>query len=350
MRKAASTLTLIFFILVSVVAATQFHIVAIAQTFEFITIKSDGSITPQTAHITHVGDIYKLTGDIWGSITVEKFNIIIDGAGHTLQGNGTGRGIQIFNPYNATIKSSYDVTVKKFNIKGFEEGIDVFGYWGNIISGVVITENIVANNNVGIRFSSYARYSNNVIVSNIIVANNEGIAMQMGHVGDESGNTVTSNQIADNQVGMWFLWLGDYYSWKPNPFEMNNRIYNNNFVNNSQNVVNAHVIYDPDCANIWDNDTIGNHWSDYNGTDNNGDGAGDTPYVIDTNNQDYYPLMSPVNVPKPLSSSPPQETESTAKPFPTTLVAVASAIAVVVIGSGLLVYFRKRHPKSGEAT
>ena len=40
----------------------------------------------------------------------------------------------------------------------------------------------------------------------------------------------------------------------------------------------------------------GNYWNDYNGTDNNGDGIGETPYIINEDNQDNYPLMNPVDI------------------------------------------------------
>jgi len=72
----------------------------------------------------------------------------------------------------------------------------------------------------------------------------------------------------------------------------NNTFYCNNIVNNIQNVFTGN----PRHLNFWDNGKEGNYWSDHKGTDDNGDGIGDTPYVIDENNQDNYPLMSPADV------------------------------------------------------
>jgi hypothetical protein len=352
-----------------VVAGTQVVNFASAQSFENIIIKADGSIDPSTAPITQTGNVYTMTGKILGSITVEKFNIVIDGAGYSIQGNGTGRGIQIFNPYNATIKNSYDVTVKNVSIKFFEEGIDVFGYWGNIIMGVVIAGNNVTNNDVGIRFSSYYTYSNNIIIGNDITANNVGVEIAMAQEGGKtSGNKITGNQIANNNIGMRFYWMSSYAYDGTNPLNMNNTIFYNNFVSNSQNVVNTAGWFAPACANIWDNGATGNYWSDYNGIDANHDGIGDTNYTIDSNNIDHYPLMAPVDISKitidsltptptpiptptptltptqsPSPSLSPQETEPQpeSKPFPTTLV-VASLASVAIIGAGALVFFKKR--------
>jgi nitrous oxidase accessory protein NosD len=41
---------------------------------------------------------------------------------------------------------------------------------------------------------------------------------------------------------------------------------------------------------------LGNYWSDYTGHDENDDGVGDVPYVIDKENKDEFPSMDPFTI------------------------------------------------------
>lgn len=50
--------------------------------------------------------------------------------------------------------------------------------------------------------------------------------------------------------------------------------------------------------NAWDDGSEGNYWSDYKGLDENGDGIGGNPYIIDENNRDNYPLLTPRSIPR----------------------------------------------------
>jgi parallel beta-helix repeat protein len=100
---------------------------------------------------------------------------------------------------------------------------------------------------------------------------------------DSSNNTITGNKIAASSRGIE-LWRSS-----------NNRLFHNKVTNNTLQVHDL-AWEDPEIApsiNVWDNGypSGGNYWSDYPGQDSNGDGMGDTPYTIDANNIDMYPLM-----------------------------------------------------------
>ena len=79
-----------------------------------------------------------------------------------------------------------------------------------------------------------------------------------------------------------------------------NRIFLNNFIDNTYNAYS-------DSSNTWSSTSpvtytynentytnyIGNYWSDYEGSDANGDGIGETPYSIMEDDYDNYPLIEP---------------------------------------------------------
>lgn len=143
-------------------------------------------------------------------------------------------------------------------------GIDLGYSSNNSISGNTITGSC---SGIALIYSSGNSLSGNMITNN----SNYGIGLQ-----DSRNNSIEGNKIENN--GVFGIWL----------FRApNNTVCHNNFINNTIQV-NDHT---PEYANFWDNGCEGNCWSDYNGTDSNSDGIGDTPYVIDANNIDNYPLI-----------------------------------------------------------
>jgi parallel beta-helix repeat protein len=163
-----------------------------------------------------------------------------------------------------------------------------YGIWLYSSSDNSIRQNQITNNRaVGI----YLRISsNNSISRNTITNNDAGIFLWDG----SNYNNINGNSIIDNNCGISF-WSGD---------ASNNGFYHNDFINNTLQV----FFWVSSYANIWDNGypSGGNYWSDYTGVDEKSgpnqdlpgsDGIGDTPYVIDANNQDHYPFMNPWTLP-----------------------------------------------------
>ncbi len=151
-------------------------------------------------------------------------------------------------------------------------GIALGGY-SNIVMG-----NILQNNFRGLGLGS----SYSVVFGNTITSNTESGIFLSG-----SKNIIASNDFAGNKYGVYITTQG------ASPH--NNSIYHNNF----DNIINA---YDNSSYLVesWDNGypSGGNYWSDYktnypDAIERGSSGITNTPYSININNTDNYPLISP---------------------------------------------------------
>jgi len=256
-------------------------------------IRADGSIDPPDAPIVTSDNItYTLIDDISTDsfgIFVEKDNIIIDGAGHTI------RGRKEFPDTGIYLTERSNVTIKNMVIRNFYCGIYLDNSSNNVISGNNITENC---HGIRLEYSS-----NNSIYGNEITAN---VGIGIG-IDDSSNITISGNNIRSNDWGISLYsslnntiaannitnnWTGGGIRLEKSS---NNVIYHNNFINSTPSI-------DEYSVNVWDSGypSGGNYWSNYLHADlysgpyqnkTGSDGIGDTPYVINENNVDNYPLM-----------------------------------------------------------
>jgi len=161
---------------------------------------------------------YKLAEDIINCtikqcITITVNDVILDGAGHTIDGGYANASIERFGIYvkNSSTGLS-NVTIKNLNVTGWNAGIFFYGVKNSSIENnqvnnnkngiyldcsnhITLTNNTVYNNSDGI----YYRYSSRTtIISNTICNNSvHGIILAASH-----NNTLTNNIINNNSVGI----------------------------------------------------------------------------------------------------------------------------------------------------
>jgi parallel beta-helix repeat protein len=237
-----------------------------------------------------------------------------------------------------TIRSN-NVTISGFYIAGGPSGIDMDREVGISLEGVqncLISNNTLILNDIGIGLNNshfnlldnniigfgtsgiYLTQSNeNELSNNVATINSHGI-----HIDNSTNNTLMGNTVESNEVG--FLLSASRMNTLENNFVLrndngvgldnmagsntltNNSLYMNGigmyFNGSSGNTIYLNDFFnffnaEDEGTNTWNSSTAGNMWNDYNGTDADGNGIGDTPYVVNqtTGSIDYMPLVENVS-------------------------------------------------------
>ncbi len=260
--------------------------------------------------------------------------------------------------------------VNDCNISGNQLINNQYGITADIGSSNIFSRNIIDSTELG--YGIYlTRCSNSIIQGNYIHSSAEGIAVIDDLLSPEQVITSRNNKIIGNilvnctERAVWFKFTKENLMVGNNItdcavglailFADNNTVYQNNFFNNAQQVAGGlEPIWSGGSGTRysickWDNGEEGNYWSDYNGTDADKDGVGDTPYVINEANSDVFPLMNPAATqevnnaftsPMPSASPTPTASPPAIEPLPVgQIIAVSASVTVALFGFWLI--FRK---------
>lgn len=205
-------------------------------------------------------------------IVIDKtINLIGENRDTTVIDGESGRTVITINNDN--------ILIDNFTIKNGGTGVDITGSY-NTISNCKLQYSY----GYAIVFAHTFEYNTgNVITRNNISYNYGGISTIMCETNIFSYNEFCQNE--NYAIGLMACMGGGF----------GNLVYHNNFIRNNEG--GGSQGYESPGGNYWYAEWLeeGNYWSDYNGTDADGDGIGDTPYYIEPLDEDcthdQFPLM-----------------------------------------------------------
>lgn len=275
------------------------NIVANSVVLTGFTIKNSGLYYPNSSICLNGANFINITDNIieqsnYGILLLSSNNITINA---NQIADNLGHGIVLNNSYNTTIKENNLTGNNAEAINLFQAGTNYISKNSFLNNAAAIwmdqsSNNVFSNNNIQNCTASYmyvvgwANSEGNWFVDNDI--NNFDRTCQGLVLYNCNESLIRGNNIDNCAYGLYLS------------SSNRNRIYHNNVVNDTLQA----YIFETSINNGWDDGYPygGNYWSDYNGTDvysgsyqnlTGSDGIGDTPYVIDANNTDHYPLMNP---------------------------------------------------------